>query len=67
MNESKETKSVYIRPSLWDEAKRQAGDANLSLIVAELLQLWIDGKVTVAIEPVSNRLRREHFSEKYID
>lgn len=50
MEISKAQKSVYIAANLWERAKQKAGEAGLSYVIARLLQMWLDGEITIIVE-----------------
>lgn len=48
---TKTSQSVYVPTALWAKAQSLAGNASLSLIIVELLTMWVEGKVKVVLEP----------------
>lgn len=54
---TKETRSIYIDPKVWEAAKIQAGNVSLSVLITMLLEKWMDDEIDLAIKPIKSKVK----------
>ena len=50
-NDEMVTRSIYIKKELYDRLQKAANRAGASLIITYLIEMWLDGKIVIDIQP----------------